>query len=81
MVKHYNHYPIEAIEMMARIWGREATAKFCLMSAFKYRSRLGLKGGEAEIKADLEKERRFLELHEKYSTTNVNEETTEKDPY
>ena len=34
--KHYNSYPIEVIDMMLSIWGKENTINFCLMNAFKY---------------------------------------------
>jgi len=41
--KHYNLYPVEAIDMMVSIWGVEKTIDFCYMNAFKYRMRLGMK--------------------------------------
>ena len=40
---HYNQYPKETIDMMVDIFGREATRQWCVMTAFKYRMRLGLK--------------------------------------
>lgn len=54
---HYNQYPIEVIDMMMSIWGKEDTIKFCLMNAFKYRMRLGLKDS---IEQDLKKEQWYL---------------------
>lgn len=35
--KHYNSYPIEVIDMMVAIFGKEKTINFCLLNAFKYR--------------------------------------------
>lgn len=55
--KHYNNYPIEVIDMMLSIWGVENTINFCLMNAFKYRMRLGLKDN---IEQDLAKEQWYL---------------------
>lgn len=56
--KHYNLYPIEVIDMMLSIWGKEKTIAFCLMNAFKYRMRLGLKD---EVSQDLLKEQWYLD--------------------
>ena len=56
---HYNNYSIEAIEMMRRIFGNEATAKWCEMTAFKYRMRMGTKPGEP-VERDLDKEKWYL---------------------
>jgi hypothetical protein len=55
--KHYNQYPIEAIDMMVSIWGVEKTISFCYMNAFKYRMRLGHKDNFAQ---DLAKEQWYL---------------------
>ena len=55
--KHYNQYPIEVIDMMISIWGKEKTIDFCLMNAFKYRMRLGHKG---DVKQDMAKEQWYL---------------------
>ena len=54
---HYNRYPIEVIDMMLSIWGKEETRNFCLMNAFKYRMRLGMKDS---IEQDLAKEQWYL---------------------
>lgn len=62
---HYNHYPIEVIDMMMSIWGKEDTIKFCLMNAFKYRMRLGLKDN---IEQDLKKEQWYLNKANELST-------------
>lgn len=40
---HYNSSSVETIEKMRRIWGNEATALWCEMTAFKYRDRIGNK--------------------------------------
>lgn len=54
---HYNQYDIEAIDMMEKIWGTEATITFCKLNAFKYRLRLGLKD---DINQDFNKEQWYL---------------------
>jgi hypothetical protein len=40
---HYNHQPIEVIDMMLSIYGKEAVIHFCLLNSFKYRMRAGHK--------------------------------------
>lgn len=57
--KHYNNYDIEVIDMMEKIWGLNATIQFCLMNAFKYRMRIGLKPDNT-IHQDLQKEHWYL---------------------
>ena len=54
---HYKQYPIEVIDMMVRIWGKEAARQYCLMTAFKYRMRLGHKD---DIQQELGKEAWYL---------------------
>ena len=65
--KHYNQYPIEVIDMMVAIWGKEKTIDFCLMNAFKYRMRLGLKDS---ITQDLAKEHWYLNKAEELKNQN-----------
>ena len=55
--KHYNSYPIEVIDMMVAIWGKEKVIDFCYLNAYKYRLRLGLKDN---IEQDLAKEQWYL---------------------
>lgn len=57
---HYNHYTKEVIDMMVDIFGREATALWCEMTAFKYRMRAGTKPGN-EITEDMDKEKWYLD--------------------
>jgi hypothetical protein len=57
--KHYNNYSMECIDMMQRIWGADATALWCEMTAFKYRMRLGNKPDNS-IEQDLAKEAWYL---------------------
>ncbi len=64
--KHYNQYPIETIEMMVRVFGKERVKDFCLINAFKYRMRLGLKD---DIQTDLEKEKWYLEKAEELANS------------
>jgi hypothetical protein len=40
---HYNQQPIEVIDMMISIYGKEAVIHFCLLNSFKYRMRAGHK--------------------------------------
>lgn len=56
---HYNNYDIEVIDMMTRIWGKQKTADWCELTAFKYRMRAGTKPGN-DINQDLEKEKWYL---------------------
>ena len=56
---HYNNYSMEVIDMMESIWGADATALFCEMTAFKYRMRMGTKP-ENSIEQDLNKEKWYL---------------------
>jgi hypothetical protein len=57
--QHYRNYSFETLEMMQTIYGKEATAQYCEMSAFKYRMRMGAKPGSS-VEQDLEKEKWFL---------------------
>lgn len=57
---HYNAYSVEVIDMFERIYGKEATALWCEMTALKYRLRMGLKEGDNPIEQDLAKERWYL---------------------
>jgi hypothetical protein len=60
---HFNQHPIEVIDMMLAIYGREAVINFCLLNAFKYRMRAGHKD---DITQDIQKalwyERKAKEL-------------------
>lgn len=55
---HYNQYPIEAINILIGIFGLEKTIDFCIMTAMKYRLRLGLKD---DFNQDLAKEKWYLD--------------------
>jgi hypothetical protein len=57
--QHYKNYSVEVIDMMIAIYGKEATALFCEMNAFKYRMRMGTKPDNS-IEQDLKKERWYL---------------------
>ncbi len=52
--QHYNTGSVEVIEMMLRIWGKDAVISFCELNAFKYRMRLGSKPGQS-IEQELNK--------------------------
>ena len=57
---HYKKYPIEVIDMMLTLFGKAATANYCLLNAFKYRMRLGHKNC---IEEDLKKERWYMDKY------------------
>jgi len=40
---HYNQQPIEVLDMMLAVYGKEAVIHFCLLNSFKYRMRAGHK--------------------------------------
>ena len=61
---HYNNYSVEVIDMMKKIWGAEATALWCEMTAFKYRMRMGTKP-DNPVEQDLAKEAWYLEMAQK----------------
>ena len=48
--QHYNEGGVEVIEMMLRIWGKEAVKNFCELNAFKYRMRMGSKPNQSLTK-------------------------------
>lgn len=54
---HYNKYPVEVLDLMLSIWGREKVIDFCIMNAFKYRMRLGHKDS---FEQDFAKEQWYL---------------------
>lgn len=58
--QHYNNYDVEVIDMMEKIFGKEETAIFCKLNAFKYRMRAGTKPGQSADK-DLKKEQWYLD--------------------
>jgi len=57
---HYKNYSVEVIEMMVRIYGKEVTATYCEMNAFKYRMRMGTKKGQPIVR-DMLKEKWYLD--------------------
>ena len=56
---HYKKYSVEVIDMMIAIYGKEKTAAYCELNAFKYRMRMGEKP-EQPINRDLEKEKWYI---------------------
>lgn len=67
---HYKSFTKEVIDMMVDIWGKEAVATHCEITAFKYRMRLGNKPDQP-IERDLEKakwyEAKANELKKQYN--------------
>ena len=57
--KHYTQFPIEVIDMMVKIWGKTVVAQYCVINAFKYRMRVGVK--DTPIDEDLAKEKWYLD--------------------
>lgn len=57
--EHYKRYAIETIDMMTLLFGKEDTARYCEINAFKYRMRMGLKVGNS-IEQDFQKEQWYL---------------------
>ena len=64
---HYNAYDVEVIDMMEKVFGKEETAIFCKLNAFKYRMRAGNKPGQSADK-DLNKERWYLQKKKELAT-------------
>lgn len=57
---HYRKSPIEAIDIIERVYGADKAADWCEITAFKYRLRLGYKP-TSPIEDDLKKEKWYLE--------------------
>jgi len=45
---HYNHYPIEVIEIIKKILGSEGFKAYCFGNEIKYRMRAGFKNDQSE---------------------------------
>ena len=56
--QHYKQYPVEVIDMMIAVFWIEQTINYCIITAFKYRMRLGHKD---DIDQELEKEKWYLD--------------------
>lgn len=71
--EHYNQYSVEVIDMIEKVFGVYLAWKWCEITAFKYRLRMGTKPGN-ELQQDLEKEKWYLnkanELKKKYERCN-----------
>ncbi len=64
--QYYKLYPIETIDMMVSIFGKEKVANFCLVNAMKYRLRLGFKDS---IEDELKKEQFYLKKYRELTPT------------
>lgn len=69
--KHYNIYDVEAVEMIAKIYGRGFMINFCEATALLYRLRMGLKPGNS-IEQELDKEKWWLEKRDYYKRMSIN---------
>lgn len=58
-LSHYKSFSKEVIDMMVDIWGKEAVAIHCEITAFKYKMRMGEKP-EQPLEQDLEKANWYL---------------------
>ena len=56
---HYKSFSKEVIDMMIDLWGKEAVATHCEITAFKYKMRIGSKPDQP-IERDLEKSNWYL---------------------
>lgn len=56
---HYKQFSKETIDMMVNVWGADAVATHCEITAFKYRMRIGSKPDQP-IERDLEKANWYL---------------------
>ena len=56
---HYKKYPIETIDQMIAIYGKEEVVIYCKLTAYKYRSRMGYKEGSS-LEDDFAKEQWYL---------------------
>lgn len=78
---HYRRGEKEVWEMMLGVWGPETFIRFCEMSAFKYRMRLGLKP-EQPVERDLKKarwyEKKAAEVRAKIKMSEVDSEIQQK---
>ena len=75
MVDHpsdYNQYDIEVIDMIIKIWGPEAAALWCDITAFKYRMRMGTKLDNS-IEQDIKKEQWYLNKSKEIKAVLINE--------
>ena len=54
---HYNTDGIECIDIMIKLYGKDAVLNFCMLNSFKYQWRCNNKGKHKE---DLEKARWYL---------------------
>ena len=58
---HYEQYGMDVIDMARKIWGDKIILGFAIVSAFKYRMRMGNKPNEP-MDRDLKKEEFYLKL-------------------
>ncbi len=66
--QYYKLYPMETIDMMVALFGKEDVATFCLVNAMKYRLRMGYKNGIRDnIEEDLNKEAWYLKKYRELS--------------
>lgn len=67
MVEHPQHYQLyeEVVEMINKVAGPFVASMWCKWNGFKYRMRMGTKPNNP-IEQELGKEKKYLDLYEKY---------------
>ena len=65
--EHYRHGAFEVIDEMLMVFGAPDTYKFCLMNAWKYRSRAPYKGKAEE---DMQKANQYMEMAHQIAKAN-----------
>lgn len=67
--QHYKHGTFEVIDEMIMVFGPARTYDFCIMNAWKYRSRALYKGN---AKQDMDKADRYLQMAKQIADKNPN---------
>lgn len=65
---YYDSYGMQVLDMMEKIWGKDAVISFCRLNSFKYRMRMGTKENES-FEDDLKKEQFYLNYAKKLEET------------
>lgn len=68
--QHYQHGSFEVIDEMLIAFGARDTFMFCVMNAWKYRSRALFKGNAGQ---DLDKANRYMEMARQIQVRNADE--------
>lgn len=66
--EHYRHGTFEVIDEMLLVFGPQKTYDFCILNAWKYRSRAPYKGN---IEQDMEKADRYMQMAKQIMDNNL----------